>query len=303
MQDVGITASVTTWNVLMNRYELSHDREDVLNRMHRDGCAANSPTWNTLMKAYRSPNDCEDVLKRMQATGVDAEVRTWNTLMRAYCSPSDCEDVLRRMQAAGVDADVSTWNTLMNCYPSFNQRHDVLVAMLSPPQSRVPCLPNLFTFVTLFDSNDIRRPDIKQRVLKVAQQQSDSNLCHHRVLGKLIRFCADANQCSSLDRYWKIGYDGLSSSRDGWPGHYLFNQFNNLCSKLAPNSPGWAHLLAVVNSGQTGLYEIDGGVASTSVVISCSLGFGGSHTGRGRGSGGGVTREGGGSGRKGSAGR
>jgi hypothetical protein len=207
------------------------------------------------------------------------------------------------MQAAGVDADVSTWNTLMNCYPSFNQRHDVLVAMLSPPQSRVPCLPNLFTFVTLFDSNDIRRPDIKQRVLKVAQQQSDSNLCHHRVLGKLIRFCADANQCSSLDRYWKIGYDGLSSSRDGWPGHYLFNQFNNLCSKLAPNSPGWAHLLAVVNSGQTGLYEIDGGVASTSVVISCSLGFGGSHTGRGRGSGGGVTREGGGSGRKGSAGR
>ena len=171
--------------------------------------------------------------------------------MNAYNSSEDRERVLKRMQEADVAANVTTWTTLMNAYNTFDERMSVYMGMINPPHPWASCSPNSVTLSSLLDATDIREHRVKVRAFDFLQCRPDHHLCDHYVLGKLLRICADLENIACMERFWKIGSDGLSSTLVGWPGKFLFKQFNDLCSKMGRHKAGWRHLSRLVNAGHT----------------------------------------------------
>jgi pentatricopeptide repeat protein len=62
-----------------------------------------------------------------------------------------------------------------------------------------------------------------------------------------------------LNRFWNVGYEGLSSSYKGWPGQHLIGRLRYRCCTQAGRHPrgGWAHLLILIHSTQPATFKAE----------------------------------------------
>jgi hypothetical protein len=176
--------------------------------------------------------------------------------MNAYNSSEDRERVLKRMQEADVAADVCTWNTLMKTYHNFDERLAVIMRMMHQLHPCRRCFPSFVTYLTLLSAADVRDHHVKLRALEFFQHQSDHHLRNHKLLGKLLRICADSESIVCMDRFWKIGNDRLRLTSEGWPGESLSKQLNDL-SRNTRHKAGWRHLSHLLDASHTGLVHTD----------------------------------------------
>ncbi|XP_074331460.1 uncharacterized protein LOC141668461 isoform X2 [Apium graveolens] len=123
MEDMKITPSVHTFNILVNAYSKSgklDDAEHIIQIMSEKGVYPDIITYNTLIQAYCKQGEMDAalaVLSTIKSKKMMPDCYTYNILLDACCRELKLEkalDLYRKMASEGLSPHVVTYNILLH---------------------------------------------------------------------------------------------------------------------------------------------------------------------------------------------